>query len=586
MSGRRYHWMGIISLFLALLFLSDSLMVHAGEFDTVIGDDILESEEQYEINEAEIWAQINRDELRSLVDADALKETIDLEELREKIDRQPLLEQIKDANLLSGMSQEEILSSFNELNESGELDRIIRDEIGSEAFNAEYIKSNPPVVSNVKVPIISDESPLDYILDPLGLVYQTQAARYGGGNVQEGANVLFRNSNGDYLFSDTSDLLEIVNKGNVPLQVSISAKIENSSDVRMADSGSDLTGDDPSIFMALVGKEGILSVLNDSGSSELSIILDPVPEGTYIYTYNEETKSFESQLSETADESKFDRFYFGVTSRCNPDANWAGVNSLPKITITWKTEPVLTKWDEITEGLDPEDRVRLEAYKRTKLRELREEAVEKLVDIQLEELVYEELDRLIDLEVERLAEERFQDLKELAIVEYKYDQGEEILTIDENDALNNAIEAQEKKSGDIVNTEDIENPENIAGEEKKPEDIQENSPATVDGAGDENNLSGKNSSTGATLKAETESNENSAVLGAVRQREESSFATEDDSSGQILFLQGNDYTEPSVSFVVDEYGELTQYEPVTETQVIEEQTTEEIISDELVTEEP
>ncbi len=535
MAGRKYQWMGIISLFLIFLLLSDSLMVHATEAGEIIGEGLPEEVQEYEINEEEIWAQINKDELRSLVDVDFLRDSIDTEKLREKIDREPLLEQIKDVNLLSLMTSEEITNEFKELKKSDKLDDFIKEEIESETFNEEYIKSHPPVVPNVKVPTISGASPLDYIIDPLELIYQTQAVKYGGGSVQEGANVLFRNNNGEYLFSDTSDLLEIVNKSNVPLQVSISARIDNTEDVRMADSGADLTGDDPSLFMALVGKEGILSVLNDSGSLELSIILDPVPEGTYVYTYNEETESFDSQMSETADESKFDRFCFGVTSRCNPDADWSSVDDFPKITVVWKTEPVLTGWDEVTEELEEDDKVKFEAFKRAQVKILREKEIEKLVDIQLEDAVNDELLRLIDEEVERLALERFEELKDLAVMEYVGSEGRDTAVFDgENEVIlieNEGSETSSEKNSDagnlinekpaddgditINNTEGANNATRDATTENPDaESAEKNNTESVEKTVEESNVTGEsNGSSG-------ENGGSSEVLGAVRPTEE------------------------------------------------------------------
>lgn len=412
---RRYLWMGMISLILTLLLLSDSLMVRATEFGTLTGDGTNENAEQYIVDDDEIWALIDRDELRSLVDVDLLKYEMDLDAIRSQIDEEPLLEQISNVSLLGSLSSEEILGEYNALKESGELDEVIRDVIESEGFNEEYIRNHPVDVPNVTVPIVNGESPLDYIADPMGLLYLTDAAKYGGGSVQEGATLLFKNTDGAYLFSDTSDMLEIVNRGNVPLQVTISARIENDGYVRMVDSISMLEGIEPSMFMALIGEDGILSVLNETGSSEISLVLDAVPDGTYNFTFNEETGRYDSEMTENADVSQFDRFVFGVTGECNTDADWIGVDDLPRITVTWKTEPILTDWDKINEELEEADRVKFEAYKKVKLEELREAELERLIQIQIDDMIYEELDRMIDEEVERLAQFRFEELKELAI---------------------------------------------------------------------------------------------------------------------------------------------------------------------------
>ena len=54
-------------------------------------------------------------------------------------------------------------------------------------------------VVSVALPAISEdgESPFDFIIDPQGLIYATDAAKYGGGKVEEGATLLFRNHDGE-----------------------------------------------------------------------------------------------------------------------------------------------------------------------------------------------------------------------------------------------------------------------------------------------------------------------------------------------------------------------------------------------------
>ena len=507
---RKYQWMGVISFILTLLLLTDSLTVLATETGTIEGDGNSEKVEQYIVDEDEIWAQIDRDELRSLIDVEALKETIDEDALRAEIDKAPLLEKINDLTLLDSMNAEEILKEYNSLKESDKLDELIKDIVESDEFDEDFIKNHPVDVPNVKVPIISGESPLDYIVDPMGLIYQTEAARYGGGNVQENATLLFRNHEGNYLFSDTSDMLNIVNRGNVPLQVTISATLEGADEVSMVDSRSELGGYDPQLFMALVGKEGIISVLNDSGTSEITVVLKAVPEGTYKYTLNEETGKYESEISEKVDESTFDSFSFGVTGDCNNDADWTNVGNLPKISVTWKTEPVLTDWDKVNEELEEADKVKFEAFKKVKLAALRDEELERLVQIQLDELVSEELDKLIDEEVERLAKEKFEELKEKAITEAfgevpddedpvieDTSGSDEILLIDETEAKEKSADGTESEAengnGEIKSiSEEGKAEENSDGEVlgAKREAVEffssESAEQNISGAADEN----------------------------------------------------------------------------------------------------
>lgn len=298
--ARKYQWMGIIALFLVMLLLTDSTMAHAMESGIIIGDGVSEDAEAYEINEDEIWAQIDRNELRSFIDVEELKKSIDTQELLSSIDKTAIEESISDINLLDSLDSETILADYNKKKASGELDAMIKNVIEADDFDVDFILNHPVDIPNVTVPIVGENSPFDYILDPQGLVYQTDAARYGGGNVKENANVLFRNTEGEYTFSDHSDKLTITNKSNIPLKVTISARFEDAGDISLVDSISDLHGIDPSLFMALVDDEGIISVLNSSGSSEISVVLKAAPEGTYVYKLNEETGEYEYELADRA----------------------------------------------------------------------------------------------------------------------------------------------------------------------------------------------------------------------------------------------------------------------------------------------
>ncbi len=411
MSAKRYQWMGITALILTLLLLSDSFMVHATESGTIIGDGSTETIETYEVDEDEIWAQIDRSELRSSIDENALLKQIDKDALLETIDKGEILETISDVNLLENADAESILSDYNEKKKSGELDELIKDVIESEEFDEEFIKNHPVDVPNVSIPIVSGSSPLNYILDPQQLVYQTDAAKYGGGKVKEGATVLFKNTDGEYLFSDYSDKLKIVNKSNIPLQVTLSATIEGAGEVRMADSMSELYGEEHLLYMALVDEEGVIGILNDNGSSEINMVLKPVPDGTYDYFLNEETGKYEYELSGKVNEDEFDSFSFGLVADCNEEANWADIDNLPRVVLSWKTEPILTDWDKVNEQLEEMDKVKFEAYKRVCLVELREKELERLVQLKLDALVEEKLGELIDAEVDKLAKEKFEEIR-------------------------------------------------------------------------------------------------------------------------------------------------------------------------------
>ena len=479
MFTKRYQRMCITAVSLVLFLLTNSVNSLALESEIVIEEEFSEPEESYEINEEEIWAQIDRDELRSIVDVEKLKSSIDEEALLQKINRQELMAGINELSLLQSMGEDAIIAEFEERKASGEfdeflnelnkerayleeeaeditLDEITLDEIteameivdisesGSDSesplesvdedevtidtdsepipVSTATLKTEPysaedhPLdVVNVKLPTIGESSPFDYIVDPLGLIYATGAAKYGSGKVQENAGVLFRNSEGEYDFSNTSDFINIVNMSNVPVKVELTATLQGETDVSIVDNIEMLDSSTPALFMAFTDKDGIISSFEESGKSVVTVTLSPAPKETYTFIYDEERGEYKYELSDKIDELSFDSFSFAVTADCNTQADWSDVASLPTLSVSWKTDPVLTDWDKVNAELEAQEKELFAAFKTLKLRELKEEELDRLVQLRLEELINEELDRLIDEEVERLAQEKFDELRLAAI---------------------------------------------------------------------------------------------------------------------------------------------------------------------------
>ena len=307
----------------------------------------------------------------------------------------------------------------------------------TEPFSAE---EHPIDIINVVFPIIGDNSPFDYIVDPLGLIYATDAAKYGYGKVQADAGVLFKNSEGEYDFSNTSDYIKIVNRSNIPVKVVLTATLQGSTNARIVDSIEMLEEASPSLYLALTDQNGIVSAFTESGKSVVTATLNPAPDETYSFMYDEASGEYQYEVAKEIDESAFDSFSFAVTADCNTQANWSDVTELPTISLSWTADPVLTAWDKINAELEAEEKELFEAFKNLKLKELREEELDRLVQIRLEELIAEELERLVDEEVERLAQEKFKELK-LAAIEAQYgiviksendDDSEELMDMDES----------------------------------------------------------------------------------------------------------------------------------------------------------
>lgn len=333
---RKGQWMGICAAAVAMSLVFDPVLTSAtgAEEITIFGSgysvpdnadenligDALEGNtgigeiiSEIQIDEDEIWAQIDRDELRSFVDA---------EELGKLIDKEAILDSIDINAIRSQVDEEKIMI---------EVDNDV----------------HPADVINVQLPIIGNESPFDFLIDPQNLIYLTDAARYGGGKVEEGASILFKNTQGDYAFSSKSDELVITNRSNIPVRLSIRAEVSNLGGTEFVGSRSELTGDTPSLFMALADKDGIRSVITEYGEATIDVVLEAAPDGTYDFKWNEDLEKYEYKVAN--EEADFDSFSFYIIADCNKDGDWGSVYGNPVISVSWMTEPVIPEPEEISD---------------------------------------------------------------------------------------------------------------------------------------------------------------------------------------------------------------------------------------------
>lgn len=203
-------------------------------------------------------------------------------------------------------------------------------------------------VVSVALPAISEEgeSPFDFIIDPQGLIFATDAAKYGGGKVEEDATILFRNHDGEYDFSRRSDGLTVKNRSNVPVVVTVTASIESLGDIEL--SGSTDYGDSEvcSMYLAVVDDEGNEKPISEDGEISISTEMREAPEDAYIYRIDEENGSYSYELSRSPEEIDFDSYSFGLTGYCNPNGKWEDVSVHPVVKVTWKVEPVLSEEEE------------------------------------------------------------------------------------------------------------------------------------------------------------------------------------------------------------------------------------------------
>ena len=212
-------------------------------------------------------------------------------------------------------------------------------------------------VISVVLPAISEDgnSPFDFIIDPQGLIYETDAARYGGGRVEEGATILFHNHDeGEYDFSKRSDRLVVRNQSNVPVIVTITASVDDLGEINVVGNTDFGDSEDCSMYLAIVDDEGNEQPVSENGEVSVTIEMREAPDNAYVYRIDEENGSYSYEFSTDPENIDFDSYSFGLIAYCNPNGNWQDISVHPRVKVTWKVEPVLSE-DVIEENDESED---------------------------------------------------------------------------------------------------------------------------------------------------------------------------------------------------------------------------------------
>lgn len=193
-------------------------------------------------------------------------------------------------------------------------------------------------VYQVVLPTVSKHT-FDFIIDPLGLINQTDGAGYGGKTFEKDSTLFFRRTDRgkkeDY--SSTSNPIMITNRGSIPIDVSLNVRMSASSlgGIRMTKDEEFVGDTSASLYMAVVDGEEIMPIGIDGVS--LYTTLDAAPEEAFEYGYDKEKGRYTYELKKNVDDSVFSTHEFQITGAANGKGDWSQfVEMSPKISISWK----------------------------------------------------------------------------------------------------------------------------------------------------------------------------------------------------------------------------------------------------------
>lgn len=198
----------------------------------------------------------------------------------------------------------------------------------------------------VVLPTIPDDgdTTFNYILDPTGVIKDTEGAKYNGATFAEGKTVFFANagSGGATTYSDTSDALEIENKSTMAVDVTVKASIKPVSGITMSNTDT-FDADDTAakLYLALKDTEAtpnVKAITADTGAELTASV--PALEDAYETKYVD--GKYVKQLK--ADATGFKKYSFQVTGACNPKGAWSGLKDTPpEIDVVWSVkDPTIT----------------------------------------------------------------------------------------------------------------------------------------------------------------------------------------------------------------------------------------------------
>lgn len=186
------------------------------------------------------------------------------------------------------------------------------------------------------------EGVFDFILDPQGLINETNGAAYDGQTFEKDSTVFFRrmDEEAEEDYSSKSDAVTITNKSSMAVDVSLKVEVVASSieGIMMTDDGEFKDDTGASLYLAIDDGENVVPIGKDGVSIETTI--DAAPDGAYEYAYDSENNRYTYGLRNDLDDTVFDEYSFRLVGAANGKGDWSELTGVsPEIVITWNVLP-------------------------------------------------------------------------------------------------------------------------------------------------------------------------------------------------------------------------------------------------------
>nr|WP_300839110.1 hypothetical protein [uncultured Acetatifactor sp.] len=234
---------------------------------------------------------------------------------------------------------------------SESVDENVMEKVTESAPENITVPTESSDIISVALPMVEERDPFSFFIDPLHIFYNTFGNSGGDITVEEETYLLFYNRDeGGYTLSSRSDSLEVINKSTVPVQVTITAKLENADEIFIMQEREFGDRNSCDLYLALVDSEGNEQPLSEGGEVSVTVRLDRAPLDAYAYVLCDETGEYQyvCQSGNVA----FDTYSFGLMGACNEKGDWTAIGGRPHVIISWNVEPVISDESEAGEASD------------------------------------------------------------------------------------------------------------------------------------------------------------------------------------------------------------------------------------------
>lgn len=194
-------------------------------------------------------------------------------------------------------------------------------------------------------------SEFNYILDPKGVIKETNADKYSNATFADGKTVYFANAaqstasgaatrsggaGGNVSYSDVSDKLTVTNKSTMDVDIKVTASVAEHAKITMATSSS-FAADDKTASLYLALRD------DDANNTDVAITTDgaeltsKIPALANAYETKYVNGKYVKQLK--ADATGFKEYSFQLTGACNPNGEWTGLTDAPPtVDVVWSVK--------------------------------------------------------------------------------------------------------------------------------------------------------------------------------------------------------------------------------------------------------